>query len=160
MPIEVFAHAELTVAWLRPLPLVTYHGVIADTKVELRALAKGNGWRLKDWSGRRLDGGLHFHSMSHEIVLCINGMVLFEFEHGERELAPGMAWAIPAGMVHRCVHQGDRNVLARLYTGEWDLVPHPSLRPVDCGYALPIADPFYGDRGPLSVIWQQVPWWR
>lgn len=154
MPIEMPTHADTDVMWLRPLPLVTYWDIIPSGQHELSEWVRHHGWRLKDWSGMRLNDHIHFHSLSHEIVLCIEGVVQFEFEHGERELVPGMAWAIPAGMVHRCVDQEDECVLARLYTGEWDLRPHTSFEPVDCGYPLPVADPFYGNGGPLSVLWR------
>jgi len=148
------------------LPLLLYYDAIRldgdDPLAAIEASLHTNGW------GNAWRNGVfpyhHYHSTAHAVLVAYAGSARVQFG-GERgvvaTLKAGDAVIIPAGVGHRNVgaSAGFRVVGAYPRGQVWDVCygqadERPRSDDNIARVPLPVADPVFGQQGPLLVHWR------
>lgn len=147
------------------LPLVIYRRACNcsgdNAAVDIARLLRRNDWS-NSWRNGIYDYH-HYHSIAHEVLIVVQGTVKVQFggEHGViRELEPGDAVVIPAGVAHKNLGSSHTlSVVGAYARGQnWDICyGRPEERPAAdqriARVSLPKTDPIYGAEGPLLQKW-------
>ncbi len=147
------------------LPLVIYRGA-CDCSGDNAAVDIARLLRRNDWSNSWRNGIYdyhHYHSTAHEVLVIVQGKVKVQFggDHGViRELGPGDAVVIPAGVAHKNLGSSHTlSVVGAYARGQnWDICygraeERPAADERIRRVALPKTDPLYGNDGPLLQKW-------
>ncbi len=147
------------------LPLLVYagalqlkeHGSAAACEKILKTNLWGSSWRNGIYSYH------HYHSTAHEVLIIAQGTARVHFggEHGPMiDVQSGDVVVVPAGVGHKNLGASrDLLVVGAYPTGQkWDLCrgvagERPWALQNIANVPLPLADPIYGDRGPLITQW-------
>ena len=147
------------------LPLLVYPQALTDDErgpSRCKELLAGNGW-----GGAWLDGVFpyhHYHSVSHEVLLVVNGSaeITFGGPEGETvEVEAGDVVVIPAGVGHCRESSGGGFSVVGAYPGgqeDYDLRTgeegeRPEVLENIRNVPLPETDPLFGGEGPLVQRW-------
>jgi len=148
------------------LPLLVYRGALAlprwDAQGAIEKLLEGNGWS-NCWRGG-VYAYDHYHSTTHEVLVCFRGWARVRFGGPHGILAgikAGDAVAIPAGVAHKNLDCDRHFGVVGAYPGggDWDLCygqadERPAADERIARVRLPEADPIYGASGPLIEQWR------
>lgn len=141
------------------LPVLLYRGVLASNAAE-KAKRFREQFRKNGWAGLWTDtiyDYTHFHSNAHEVLGIAEGKVSIRLGgvNGSLfRLRAGDMLVLPAGMGHRRVGGDDGLKVIGAYPrgqSHYDMKRKGRRVPK---VALPSADPFYGEEGPLIRAWQ------
>jgi uncharacterized protein YjlB len=147
------------------LPLLIYEGALhlpaRDPAAAIEALFLANRWAGSWRNG--IYAFHHYHSTAHEVLGVYWGSAAVQFGGDAGKIVsvgPGDVVVIPAGVAHKNLGASPDFGLVGAYPhGQtWDMnYGHPGERPAaDRNIArvpLPLADPVYGDGGPLASHW-------
>lgn len=148
------------------LPLIIYSKAVEITGDEsirqLEKLLNNNGW-----SGSWINGVFpyhHYHSTAHEFLIVCSGEARIQFGGNQGitiQVRRGDAVALPAGVAHKKLDESP---------GFQVMGSYPNGQSYDMNYgddrerqyvdqnisqvSLPIADPLYGEDGPLMSRWK------
>jgi uncharacterized protein YjlB len=149
------------------LPFVLYRNVIdlsgtPDPETVIEKTFATNGWG--DMWRNGIYPYAHYHSMIHEAMGIARGRAKVRFggEKGrEIEVVAGDVVILPAGTGHQRLTQSDDLMVIGAYppTGKYDLcrgskAEHRKALASIANVPLPAADPVFGPKGPLMVLWQ------
>jgi len=148
------------------LPLLVYSGAVKITGDEsidqVEQLLNQNGW-----SGIWINGVFpyhHYHSTAHEFLVVCKGEARVQFGGDQGmtlEIKKGDAIALPAGMAHKKLDESmDFQVMGAYPDGQSydmnygkDSERQYAERNI-ANVTLPVADPLYGEDGPLMEKWR------
>jgi uncharacterized protein YjlB len=137
------------------LPLLNPAGFIIT-------IFKNNSWE-NSWKNGVFDYH-HYHSTAHEVLGVYNGStkLLLGGDNGiVVEIEAGDVLVLPAGVAHKNISPGNKFKCVGAYPAGQNYAMnygHPSERP-EADYhiknvPLPMADPVFGEEGPLISLWK------
>jgi uncharacterized protein YjlB len=149
------------------LPLLVYPGALSKPEQQpsrCKELLAKNGW-----GGAWVDGVFsyhHYHSTSHEVLCVVSGQASIDFggaEGSTLQVEAGDVVVIPSGVGHRNAgSSGDFSVVGAYPSGQefYDLRTgeegeRPEVLENIRNVPLPVADPLFGEGGPLLQRWSE-----
>ena len=150
------------------LPVLLYRNVTlpsADKVSAFEALFSANHWPAQ-WRAQVFDYH-HYHSNAHEVLGVISGRARLKLggpSGSEQEVGEGDVLILPAGTGHCSLEQSSDFLVVGAYPkGQENYdIQRPALSTHDQSVAriikvaLPVADPVYGNAGPLVEAWRAL----
>lgn len=147
------------------LPVLLYRNVALDSNDKARAfeaLFSANHWPAQ-WRAQVFDYH-HYHSNAHEVLGVVSGRARLKLggpAGSEQSVEEGDVLILPAGTGHCSLEQSSDFLVVGGYPAgqedydiqRLDSASHDASVARIAKVALPLADPVYGDTGPLVEVW-------
>jgi uncharacterized protein YjlB len=150
----------------RDKPVLLYRAALPNSNGmpnQVQRHFEERGW-TPQWCGVVLEFD-HYHSTAHEVLGCVSGHALIRLGGPEGtvvELREGDAVLLPAGVSHAQVSATEDFLLIGAYPlgQQWDLCDDAATEEQLEGIRrlpFPPVDPVFGDGGPITLAWSNLP---